>query len=194
MKHHNGIYLALTTLLLSVALMASCSAQTTARYETPASGPLISTNSMHAETLSVTFKLGAFNAVNGGHLVIGRGDLERYFTGGKPPLGSGVIFGEATGCGTPGQISALVEDWFETKSANDYSTCTNGLNVNSVYTVVVRKDGYTLSEGSVVIANVQRAATTHETTGYFIFGAESATPYELRSVKVTNGPIKERLK
>jgi hypothetical protein len=142
----------------------------------------------------VTFRLDDFNAHNGGHLVIGRGDLLRFYNSGKPPLGSGVIVGEAAGCNAPGQISMLIEDWHETYSRNDDSTCFNGLDRKTVYTVVVLPNRYVLSTGGVVIADVRRASGHHEVPGFFVFGAVSDKPYSLLSVSAKAVVPSERLK
>lgn len=181
-------------LLALVMSVSACSESISSRYEYSNSGPLLSTNAAIVYELVVVFRLDAFKAYGGGHLVVGRGNLERYFVGGKYPLGAGVIVGEATGCKAPGQISALMEDWYEGYSANDYATCTNGLSADKTYTLTVRRDGYTLLDGSIVVADVKRASTQLDQAGYFIFGAESATPYTLVKLVATAAPVRERLK
>lgn len=176
----------LRTLLGVAALMwaAIASATETMRYERPLSGPLISSSEAYAPTLSVAFKLGEFNAHNGGHLVIGRGDLQRYYNEGKAPLGSGVIVGEATTCNAPGQVSMLMEDWTGTAGVMDRATCYNGIDKDAEYSVDVTQFGYTLKKAGVVVAKVTRAPTQPDTRGIFIFGASSSTPYELRAVRL----------
>lgn len=182
------------TAMLVLAGVSSCTAQPTMRYEVVASGPMISSNAVQTESVAVTFKLGLFKATGGGHLVIGRGDLERYFAKGKPPLGTGVIIGEAAGCQQPGQISILMEDWYETVSVNDYSTCVNGLKAERVYTVTLRRDGYSLWEEDALIASVLRPAVQRDVAGVFLFGAESTTPYTLIKYSTTAKPVVELFK
>ena len=171
--------------LAALACAAMASATETMRYAMPLSGPLISNSEAYAPTLSVEFKLGQFNAHNGGHLVIGRGDLQRYYNEGKAPLGSGVIVGESTNCNAPGQVSMLMEDWTGTTGITYPATCYNGIDKNAEYSVDVTQFGYTLKKAGVVVAKVTRAPTQPDTRGIFIFGATSTTPYELRSVRLT---------
>ena len=50
---------------------------------------------------------GAFSpGQGGGHLALGVGDLSRYFNAGLPPLGNGIIVGQASMCPDQGQPSA----------------------------------------------------------------------------------------
>lgn len=192
----NCAWSACSAVLLAVIFTAAaspCFAAETYRYELAASGPTIASQAP-GEALTVQFKLGRFNAHNGGHLVIGRGDLLRYYNEGKYPLGSGVIVGESTGCNAPGQISIMMENWFEGGNFVDHSTCFNGLNRETIYTVVVSKNRYVLSAEGAVIADVQRNQGHYEVQGFFIIGATSTEPYTLLSIGVKEAAIVERLK
>lgn len=159
----------------------ACAADETSHYDLNPSGPLLSVSAVQADEVTVEFTLGEFQAVSGGHLVIGRGDMQRFFNRGERLQGEGVIIGEASVCNAgAGVLSAVMETWPDGVLYPE--SCVNGLAPGLRYTVTLSAGRYTLSNG--LAGRVAYPKTVSPPRGYFVFGVTSPTPYTLHSVRV----------
>ena len=153
----------------------------TSRYDNNPAGPLLSVSSVRADEVTVEFTLGEFQAVGGGHLVIGRGDMQGFFNRGERLQGEGVIIGEATVCNAgAGVISAVMETWPDGVLYPE--SCVNGLSPGVRYSVTLRAGAYRFTNG--LAGRVGYPKTVRPPRGYFVFGVSSPTPYILHSVRV----------
>ena len=174
---------AITIALLSVLVptnATSINREELFRYESVPTGPLLSVQTLGAGDrdieVEMVFKLGAFSPKGGGHLALGVGDLSRYFNTGLPPLGNGIIVGQASMCPDQGATISLLTEQYGTTGA-DPETCFSGLAPDAEYRLVTRVTAdqriqYTLWNGDQLLATRSRAAgnVPPHSRGLFLVG------------------------
>lgn len=173
-----GMVVFLTILLPPIA--ADLKREELFRYESVPTGPLLSVQTLGAGDrdieVEMVFKLGAFSPSGGGHLALGIGDLSRYFNHGQPPLGNGVIIGQAGMCPDQASTISVLTEQYGTTGA-DPETCFSGLAPDAEYRLVTRVTAdqriqYTLWNGDQLLATRSRAAgnVPPHSRGLFLVG------------------------